>query len=260
MLNKLETLSNGKGDVRKVKITSPVYIDDKESMAPGVEVREANLNRDIPGITKIYKQLSVIPHMSGFAPSPDDLPPGIDLERYNRKLKRENPYLGEVYSATEKTVEKYLKEKRESSIVLVAEDGLGIVGTITIDLPGKGGMAIAQVGKWAVSEEQRIARGTKGIGWGLLSIATANALGEARKGGLGCTAVEAGIIHYKGWEKPLSIFLRMGYANQGTKRNNCVSWDPDEGKFLFRDVELVRLDYNAPNYKIDPTLLLNLKR
>lgn len=222
-----------------------------------VEVRLVDFEKDITALTEIFNQQSITPHLSGFAPA--IVPEGIDIGKFQKKLMREHPYLGKLYKATEEGIREYFEERKSSSILLVAEMDSKVVGTITIDLPAPGGMANGMVGKWAVSEKTR-KKGIKGVGWKLLNVATANILGESRKGGLGLMAAQAGIIQISGWDKPMRIFTETGYKPQGVLRDNCVSWDYDQGKFLFRDVMSVRLEVNDSRYKVDPSLLLNLSR
>lgn len=241
-------ISNGAGNNSK----SPENLK-----AANVEVRSVDFEKDIPALTEIFNQQSITPHLSGFAPA--IVPEGIDIERFQKKLMREHPNLGKLYKATEKGIKEYFEERRLSSILLVAEMDSEVVGTITIDLPAPGGMANGMVGKWAVSEDTR-KKGIKGVGWKLLNVATANILGESKKGGLGLMATQAGIIQISGWDKPMRIFTETGYKPQGVFRDNCVSWDYGQGKFLFRDVMAVRLEVNDSRYKVDQSLLLNLSK
>lgn len=252
-----ERLSNGGQDRVNGNLKSP------EKFAE-VSIRSGDLEKDIPEITRWFNQESVTPHLAGIAPV--KVPGDVDIERYRRKLHRENPNLGEVYTATEEGMMDYFKQRNTSSMLLIAEVAGKAVGMAMIDLPGSGGMAVGSFGKWVVDEETR-REGIKGVGYTLLKVATANMLGEPKKGGLGLTAVQAGIIQVNDWQRPLSIFTRIGYNPTGVLHDNCISWEymkdeqgNDKGRFVFRDVMGLRLEVGGPRYEVDSSLLLNLNR
>ena len=228
----------------------------REALQSGlVEVRYAELDRDIPEITHIFNQEHVLPHLAGFAPSTP--PEGIDIERFIAKLRRQNLNYGPIITATEGEIKKFYEERENSTSLLVATDKNSmVIGTITVGLPGMG-LARGTVEKWAVDEK---ALGT-GAGKTLLEVATTLILTKPRDGGLGLSAADAGVIQQtEGVEKPSIMFLKLGYDARGTLGKNCISWSFEEKKFVLRSVSQFRREANVLFPPLDPSVIEQLKK
>jgi len=217
-------------------------LPNREITLSNIEIRYANLERDVQGIADIWNQDSVIEHLAGVGPA--KTPPGIDLKKY-----RKNRPFPPILIATPDEIKEYSEKNPIKTIV--AEDTLSkrLVGTVQVGLSTGFGIKFATVEKLAVLKE---ARG-KGIGRRL--IRTANAIVYSIQNpdkDYAFTGARAGIINnaegaYAAW----TLFARAGYELIGDQEANCVSWDVRKGKFVERNTWIVGIGDIPPYRRTD---------
>lgn len=194
-----------------------------------VEIRFANLERDVTRIAELFRQPSVIEHLSGVTPTWKTAE--FDIKKYAQN----RPEL-EIITATEDGVRELYKNyenKDSDTVLLVAEDKQSkqIVGTVTIEKRLFPGGTYAMVSRLAVDENQR----KREIGKKLLKVADALIFLPREMGGFGWNGAEAGIIDVDETEHIKYMFEMEGYVERGTQEEYCVSWNNKERRFEYRD-------------------------
>lgn len=209
----------------------------KETLYPAVEIRRANLEKDAEAIAELFDQAAE--HLAYVATKNTG---GRDIDRLRANIKNIKKYIPEM---PKDVTEEALLEIGRSIIVArpeeikdmysntdrlelyVAEVGGRVVGTITVEKPGKGGTRRGSVSKMVVSKDVR----GRGIATKLLDFADNRMFKE-----LAYTGASAGIIQgVEGDTIPAKVFRKHGYRSTGELDNICFGWDKSAKKFVYRN-------------------------
>jgi len=213
----------------------------KESLIQNsIEVRFADLEKDIGQVADLFSQESTIEHLAGIAPK--ETPSDVNVKKFGIK----NPNFG-IVIATEEEMRKFYADRPSLKLMVATDKNSKVVGTVTV-VPPSTGLTFADIARMVVSDRAR----TEGIGRKLLKSANAYIFGKPKDGGLGCTASQAGVIKIAGYEKALNLFSSEGYRQIADAKDNCVSWSNETKLFVPRSVILVRLEAESRDLKIDP--------
>ncbi len=190
-----------------------------------IEIRFAGLEKDAERIAYLFNQSSAIEHLSGVAPK--ETLPGINVSLYRDR----HPDLN-ILMATPEDVKKYYRKRPSLKLLIAESESSGVIGAITVEVPGGTGITWAGVSRLVVDENVR----RKGIGKRLLRSADALILSKISEGGLEYSGAQAGIIQgVEGDNSAIKLFLNEGYTFRHHGRGNCVSWDNRTGRFVQRD-------------------------
>lgn len=213
MANRLETGDNNE--------------EQREALGHFPEVFLADLERDIVPMAALFEQPSAIAHLSGIAPH--SYPPERDV----RKFRRNRPRF-DILIANEEELSAFYNTPGRIALKTVDENG-EMDGTVTVNRPAPGIL---------VGEESRlvVADSSKGLKKGFALAAAGTALIVSDKG-LGATKARAAVIlGVPGAEIAQHIYESLGYRRDAELLKNCVSWDPETGEFVERNVQPYTLD------------------